>query len=58
MYYVHQKSRLSHFKALYIVLCNARIGCLYLAMREYGYQINFVVSVVTGCILQWVKLAT
>jgi len=52
------KTRVSHFKGFYIVLYNARIGASYLVMREYGDQINLVVSVVSGCILQWVKPAT
>jgi len=52
------KTRVSHFKAFYIVLYNAKIGTLYLVMREYGDQINLVVSVVNACILQWVKPAT
>jgi hypothetical protein len=49
---------LSHFKAPYLVLYNARIGTLYLAMRVCGDQINLVVSVVSVYILQLMKLAT
>jgi hypothetical protein len=55
---IHHITRLSQLQALYMVLYNARILASYLVMREYGDQVNLVGAVVSGYVLQPVKLAT